>query len=163
MATTGNLTDVSHHRTRAAGIDRMNAESEIRNLLDQVVEAASAKVIDALMRHYARDVVAFDVVDPLQYSGADALRQRGAAWFGSFDGPIRYELVESSIAADDSVGVYHGLSHVVGTTADGRELDMWWRTTYGLRKAGGSWLIVHVHSSVPFNPSSGKASLGLKP
>ena len=149
MATTGNLPDVFHHRTRAAGIDRMNTESEIRNLLDQVVEATSAKDIDALMHHYAHDVVAFDVVDPLQYSGAAALRQRGAAWFSSFDGPIHYELVELSIAAVDSVDVCHGLSHVVGTTADGRELDMWWRTAYGLRKAGGSWLIVQVHSSVP--------------
>ena len=141
----------------------MNTESEIRALLDHAIKATRAKDIDALMRHYAPDVLAFDVIDPLQYSGAQALRQRAAAWFSSFDGLIHYDLAELSIAAGEAIAVCHGLSHVVGTTTDGRKLDMWWRTTYGLRKVENSWLITHVHSSVPFNPGTGAVSLSLKP
>ena len=58
----------------------------------------------------------------------------------------------------EGVAVCHGLSRVVGKTRDGRKLDMWWRTTYGLRKVADSWLIAHVHSSVPFDPSTGAQS-----
>jgi len=141
----------------------MNTESEIRAVLDHASEATRAKDLDALMRHYAPDVLAFDVIDPLRYSGAEALRQRAVAWFSSFDGLIRYDLADLSIAAAEATAVCHGLSHVVGTTTDGRQLDMWWRTTYGLRKVGDTWLITHVHSSVPFNPGTGAASLSLKP
>ena len=141
----------------------MNTESEIRTLLDQVVEATRTKNIGAVMRHYAPDVLAFDVIDPLQYSGEGVLRRRGAAWFASFDGPIHYELAELKVSAADSVAVCHGLSHVGGTTTKGRELNMWWRTTYALQKRGDRWLVTHVHSSVPFDPNSGSASLSLEP
>jgi len=136
----------------------MNTESEIRALLDQVVKLTRAKDVDGLMRHYTPDVLAFDVIDPLRCAGADALRQRAAAWFASFDGQIHYDLAELSIAAAEGVAVCHGLSRVVGKTRDGRKLDMWWRTTYGLRKVADSWLIAHVHSSVPFDPSTGAQS-----
>jgi ketosteroid isomerase-like protein len=141
----------------------MNAETEIRTFLDYVVEATRAKDIDALMRNYAPEVLAFDVIDPLQYSGETALRERAAAWFSSFHGAIDYELAELKIIAADGVAVCHGLSRVVGTTTKGGELKMWWRTTYGLQKRGDSWLITHVHSSVPFSPHSGAASLSLEP
>ena len=40
---------------------------------------------------------------------------------------------------------------------------MWFRTTLGFRRIAGRWLIVHDHGSAPFNPESGKASLGLEP
>jgi ketosteroid isomerase-like protein len=46
---------------------------------------------------------------------------------------------------------------------DERNLDMWWRTTYGLRQMADRWLITHVHNSVPFDPASGRASLDLQP
>jgi ketosteroid isomerase-like protein len=75
----------------------MTAESEIRSLLDDLVAATRSKNIDALMRHYASDVLAFDVVDPLTYKGADGLRERAAAWFSSFDGPIHYELRDQAL------------------------------------------------------------------
>lgn len=77
----------------------MNTDSQIRAVLDEVAEATRAKDIDALMRHYDRDVIAFDVIDPLQYAGADALRRRGATWFSSFQDAINYELRDVRITA----------------------------------------------------------------
>jgi uncharacterized protein (TIGR02246 family) len=141
----------------------MNPESEIRALLDKAVKATRAKDVDALMRHYAPDVLAFDVIDPLQYTGADALRQQAAAWFSSFDGAIHYELAAVSVAAAGDIAFCHSLSHVVGSRTDGGKLDMWWRTTYGLRRTNNAWMITHVHNSVPFDPGSGRASVGLEP
>ena len=43
------------------------------------------------MSLYSPDIVYFDLVPPLHYVGADALRQRFLDWFDSFEGPIGQE------------------------------------------------------------------------
>lgn len=50
-----------------------------------------------------------------------------------------------------------------GKQKTGAEVDLWFRTTLGLQRRSGQWLIVHEHSSSPFDAKSGQASLGLKP
>jgi ketosteroid isomerase-like protein len=57
----------------------------------------------------------------------------------------------------------HALSHVTGGLKTGAAIDMWFRTTLVFRRTGDHCLIVHEHSSSPFDPASGQASLGLKP
>jgi ketosteroid isomerase-like protein len=42
-------------------------------------------------------------------------------------------------------------------------VDMWVRSTVCLCKSGGDWLIVHEHTSVPFDAESGRAALDLTP
>jgi uncharacterized protein (TIGR02246 family) len=137
--------------------------AEIRALMDEWVEAARAKDVDALLSHHAADAVLFDVVNPLRYVGASAVRRRMAEWFASFKGPIGYELRDGSFAAEGDVGFCHSLNHVTGIKTDGTALDMWWRATLCFRKRDGKWLVIHGHSSVPFDVKSGKASLDLKP
>jgi len=46
---------------------------------------------------------------------------------------------------------------------NGAAVDMWVRSTVCLRKSGGDWLIVHEHTSVPFDAESGRATLDLTP
>lgn len=139
------------------------SEAEIRRLIEDRAEAVRAKDVDALMAHVAPDVVSFDVVNPLQYTGADAVRRRAEEWFSSFRGGIGHEVRDLSISAGDEVAHCYSLSRVSGTTKDGAALDMWIRATVCLRKVEGKWLITHQHSSVPFDVESGKASLDLKP
>jgi uncharacterized protein (TIGR02246 family) len=136
---------------------------EIRELIENKLEAVRAKDIDGATSGYAPDVLSFDVVNPLRYFGAAAIRKRLEEWFSSFQGSIDLELGDLSITVGDAVAFSHCLSHVSATTTDGRKLDMWWRETSCYRKIDGKWLITHQHSSVPFDVESGKASLGLKP
>ena len=49
------------------------------------------------------------------------------------------------------------------TRTGGDQLDMWWRTTHGLRKRDGEWQVTHSHTSVPFDMETSKASLDLEP
>jgi ketosteroid isomerase-like protein len=79
-----------------AGNGRTTAEAEIRALIDQQARAVRAKDVDGSLSGYAPDVLLFDVVDPLRSMGADAARERLAAWFASFRGPIGYELRDLS-------------------------------------------------------------------
>jgi len=45
----------------------------------------------------------------------------------------------------------------------GDELDMWWRCPACYPKTGRTWKQTHEHNSVPFDTTTGKASLDLEP
>ncbi|HLJ59276.1 MAG TPA: SgcJ/EcaC family oxidoreductase [bacterium] len=137
--------------------------ADVRRLIEDRVKAIRAKDVNALVSRCAPDVVSFDVVNPLQYTGADAIRKRADAWFSSFAGPIGFEIRDLSVAAGDDMAFCHGLSGVNGTRTDGAKIGMWYRTTICYRRVDGRWMITHEHNSVPFNVENGKASLDLKP
>jgi uncharacterized protein (TIGR02246 family) len=138
-------------------------EDAIRQLMDDSANAVRSRDIDALMSNFSPDVLSFDVVNPLQYRGADAARARAEQWLGSFEGPIGYELRDLAITTGSDAAFCHSLNQVSATKKDGDKLEMWWRATVCLRKIDGSWLVTHQHNSVPFDPESGKASIDLKP
>lgn len=139
-------------------------EARIRTLIEDRVKAIRAKDVDGCVSRSAPDLLLFDVVNPLQYTGADGERQRLKEWFSQFeDGPIGFELHNLSIAASDDVAFCHSLNHVSATTAAGPKIDMWWRATVCFRRIDGDWMITHEHSSVPFDAETGQASLDLLP
>lgn len=138
-------------------------EVKIRALLDARVAAVRAKDLEKLMAHQATDVVAFDLVKPLEHVGAEGVRRRAKDWFASFEGPIDYEIRDVEITAADDVAFSHCLSGVKGTKAGGEKIEMWWRSTVCYRKVEGKWQITHEHDSVPFDMETGKALVDLKP
>jgi uncharacterized protein (TIGR02246 family) len=138
-------------------------EDAIRQLMDDSANAVRSKDVEALMSNFAPDVLSFDVVNPLQYRGTDAARARAEEWFGSFEGPIGYEVRDLAITTGADVAFCHSLNQVSATKKDGGKLEMWWRATVCLRKIEGNWKVTHQHNSVPFDPESGKASIDLKP
>ena len=138
-------------------------EVEIRALLNEISAAMKAKDAAALVAHHAPDVLAFDVVDPLVYTGKEEVKRRAEAWFDSWRGPIRFDMsdLKPSVSADSAF--CHSLNYVAETNTDGGEVDMSWRETIGFSKRTGQWHITHLHSSVPSDTRTGKASLQLKP
>jgi ketosteroid isomerase-like protein len=94
---------------------------------------------------------------------SDAIRKRLEEWFSSFQGPIGFEVRGLSVVTGDDVAFCHFLSGVRGTTIDGAQINMWYRTTVCYRKLDGKWVITHEHDSVPFNVANGNASLDLTP
>jgi len=138
-------------------------EAQIRGLIEDKIKAVRAKDIDLATSNYAPDVLSFDVVNPLRYFGANAIRKRLEVWFSSFQDSIGLEIRDLNITVGDAVAFSHCLNHVSATTTAGGKLDMWWRETACYRKLEGKWLITHQHSSVPFDVESGKASLDLRP
>jgi ketosteroid isomerase-like protein len=125
--------------------------------------AVRAKDIIGAMSSSASDILSFDVVDPLQYVGLDALKKHLEGWYSSFQGPIGLEICELNTTAGNDGAFSHSLNQVIGTKTDGKKIEMYWRATGCYRKVDGKWLVSHEHNSVPFEPASGKASLHLKP
>jgi ketosteroid isomerase-like protein len=138
-------------------------EASIRAIIEARAKAVHASDLDALVTDLAEDIVSYDVVDPLRREGKSSSRTRAAEWLAAYDGAVSWENRDVQISADVNVALSHSLSHVTGQLKNGTEIDMWFRTTLGFRRVGGRWLIAHEHGSVPFDPESGKASLGLQP
>ncbi|HEY4359568.1 MAG TPA: nuclear transport factor 2 family protein [Bryobacteraceae bacterium] len=136
---------------------------QIVRLIDNWAAAIRSKDLAARMSNYSKNVSLFDVVDPLQYFGFEAIRKRAEEWFSTFEGPLGYEMHDLRIATNGDVAFSHSLNHVSGTKTNGAKLDMWWRSTVCYRKLGDQWVVAHEHNSVPFNPTTGKASLDLQP
>lgn len=137
--------------------------AEIRELLEQRAAATRKKDLDGATALFAHEVVTFDVVEPLLHVGVEAVRKRAGDWFATFDGPIGYELHDVRVAADDHVAFASCLYQVSGTLQSGDELGMWVRATFCFHRIDGEWRITHEHDSVPFDPSTGQASLDLAP
>ena len=142
----------------------MNDEIRIRQLVEEWATAIGAKDVDRAVSYYAPDVVSFDLTPPLQYAGADAIRQGLAQWFPTWVGPIGYEIRDLTITVGGDVAFSRSLNHMTGKRTGGTETDVWVRATVGFRKVGGTWQIVHEHASVPlYMDGSERAALDLKP
>jgi ketosteroid isomerase-like protein len=146
-------------------MDFISPVTTIDRLLDDQAAAVCNRDIAAATANYASEVVIFDVVGPLRHpSGNSSVRKRLEDWFATFDGgPILFEITDRVIRTEDHLGFTYSLNHVHVGLWNGAILDMYWRETLTWQKINTRWQIVHAHSSVPFDPSTGMASTGLKP
>ena len=138
-------------------------EDEIRKLIDDWAAAIRARDVEHIMSCYAPDIVAFDVVPPLQYMGVDAYRKDWEGMMSMCEGQNNIEMRDLVIAAGEDVAFSHCLSHFTGKQISGNQIDMWMRVTVGYRRIDGRWLTVHEHVSAPIDMESGKGLFDLKP
>jgi uncharacterized protein (TIGR02246 family) len=104
----------------------MSGDIQIRERIEAWAQALRAKDLNALMAHYAPDIVTFDVM-PLQSLGADAYRKNFEAWFASVQGPIDYEIRDLRITMRDDVAFSHYVGNVRSTRTTGEKNDYWVR------------------------------------
>jgi uncharacterized protein (TIGR02246 family) len=155
----------THRPPRSTTVNNAGKSNEaaIRQWLDRWAKAFRAHDPNAIMSLYAPGVVAYDIVPPLQYVGADAYRKDYEEFFAQYEGPIDIELRDLQIIASDGVAFATSLQRLSGTLKNGQKSDVWVRVTNGFRKINGRWLATHDHVSVPVDLASGKAVLDLKP
>lgn len=139
------------------------ADAEIRNLIESWLEAVRAKDLDAIMGHYAPDILSFDAIAQLQFKGAQAYRKHWQACFEMCPGETVFEAHELGIAAAGDVAFCHYLCRCGGTGPDGKMQVGWMRATVCCRRTNGRWLVAHEHFSAPFDPQSSKALFDLEP
>ncbi len=112
----------------------------------------------------APDTVVFDLAPPLVQSAGsrdEAVAALGG-WIASFSAPPRLAHREPTVHVDGDVAFVHALTSMSGHK--GGDFTLWFRSTYGLRRVDGRWLIVHQHESVPFHmDGSFLAATGLEP
>jgi ketosteroid isomerase-like protein len=141
----------------------VSPQSEVRALLDSWSEAARMKDIDRLMSLYSADVVYFDVVPPLQFTGTAAVRSNFLRWFDGYQSSIGLEIRALSIIADEATAAAFMLIRASGILQDGREVGYWLRATLCCQRSDHSWVITHEHTSLPVDFKTGCAVINLTP
>ena len=137
-------------------------QDRVRALLEEWADAIRNKDIERLMACYAPDVVAYDMMPPLEWRGAEAYRAawaQGLAMPGSFE----VELYEPVITASEDIAFAVALAHFDVVPPNGETYGGWFRWTAGFARANGEWKIVHEHSSVPIEMESRTALIDLRP
>jgi uncharacterized protein (TIGR02246 family) len=130
-------------------MDSASEESSIRECLMTLAQAIREKDVDALMAHYAPDVIVYDVMPPLDVQGAADYRKNFERWFDSMLGPIDYEMKHLRVSLSDSHAFCHFVGHVKGARKNGEKADYHVRVTTCFQKANGQWLVGHEHVSMP--------------
>jgi ketosteroid isomerase-like protein len=138
---------------------------QILALLNDRAAAITARDARRAVAQLAPDVVSFGLAPPLRYAGDDARDPEGIeGWFQTWDGPIGYDIGDPVIEVGGDVAFCHGLTHMTGTKTDGDRVDLWFRSTVGLRRTAAGWQITHAHDSTPFYmDGSGRAATDLEP
>src|SRR5436309_15876362 len=162
MALASAAADAQSKNAAPANVDD-NAAKEIRGWLDRWMKAFREKDADAVMALYADDVIAYDVVPPLQYVGKAAYRADYQQFFSQYDSNLNVETRDLHVEASGELGYATGLQMISGTLKHGQKSGIWVRFTSLYRRINGKWLDFHDHVSVPADIESGKAMLELKP
>lgn len=140
-----------------------STQSEGRALLESWSEAARTKDIVRLMSLYSSDIVYFDVVPSLQFTGSAAVRSNFLRWFGGWKSSIGKEIRELNIVAGGDIAAAHMLIRASGTLMDGREVGYWVRATVCCQRSDHRWLITHEHISLPVDVNSGRMVMDAVP
>jgi ketosteroid isomerase-like protein len=131
------------------------AGTDVHAVLDKLAAAHAAHDADGLFALYSDDMVAYSLAPPLAqgpetpYGTVDGIR----AWFAGFAGPVQLTFHNPVVSQDGDLAFVHTLTNMATTQAGQPEpisFSFWYRSTFGLRRTDGSWLITHRHDSTPF-------------
>ncbi len=142
------------------GTQRADQEAEIRELIDDLVQAIRAMDLDGLKRCFAPDMVSFDVGPPLQRVGVEAKLDNWRQAFTVLQPPLSYEIRDLKVVVGKDVAFAHGINRLSGAL-NGNRFGPWVRWTAGFRTIEGRWFIAHDQVSVPVDFLSGKGLLDL--
>jgi ketosteroid isomerase-like protein len=124
-------------------------QSVLHRRIEALAQAIRDKNLDQLMTFYDRAVEVFDVRESLNVTGAGAYRNNFEHWFGSFEGPLGFELHNLRIVPGEPTAFCHYLALITGARPGGRISGYWVRGTTGFERRDGEWLITHEHISKP--------------
>jgi ketosteroid isomerase-like protein len=136
-----------------------NAKQEITELEHKCIAATNTD--EAMACDDQRDIVLYDFVPPLEYSGDKAVRGDLDNFFNNAK-DVKGEFVAMHVVTDGRLGVVYSIQHFTWTGKDGKPMAATVRVTDALHKVGGQWKIFHSHVSVPVNPATDKGDMDLK-
>jgi PhnB protein len=139
----------------------MTSETEVRAVLEDVTAAIAAGDAKRVVAHCAPDLAEYSLAPPLRSRGSDPAGLE--AWLATWDGPVIITYHDLAVETSGDLAFAYGLSHMTGAK-EGHPVDLWYRSTVGLRRGPEGWLIIHQHDSTPFYmDGSDRAALDLKP
>ena len=128
----------------------MTDDTDIRTVIDRWIGAIRARDIDGVIAAHTDDIVLFDV--PVPYDGVYGLDGYRATWPEFFEwiaGGAVLELLKLDVIADGTVAYAYGLFRAGMPEDIAAHPENRLRSTFGMRKINGEWVIAHEHHSMP--------------
>lgn len=145
------------------GSDSRATEQEVRSLHQRWFTSTSARDLDGLMIGIADDVVSYEHIAPLQYSGLSQVRQVCERGLDTGVGEVTWQIPDLTVLAEGGLAVAWGLNRIRVDGPDGQPTETWSRGTRVFRRTGETWTMVHQHLSYPCDPQTGAARADLRP
>lgn len=144
---------------------QVSLQSQVRQFLQDFANAIQRGNIEDIMSFYSRDIVAFDMMPPLEFKSVEEYRSSWVECFTSvFEFPMDFSFNEQRVIAHGDVAFVTSIVHVRGVFKDtGKSIENWLRSTIGLKKTGSEWKIVHEHNSVPLDEKNLRGMMDLVP
>ena len=125
-------------------------QAQIRAVLQAWAAATREGRKDDILANHADDVLIYDVLPPLKYTGAAAYRESWDDWQPDAAGECLFGLEDLAITVGGDVAYASAFIRCGGATADGRLFEDLVRATFCLNKRQDRWLVCHQHISKPF-------------
>jgi ketosteroid isomerase-like protein len=110
-----------------------------------------------------RDAVSYEHQAPLQYNGADAIREACRRGFEAMPGFVRWDIPDLQVIVRDDIAVTWGLNRMRSQESGGHHVEVWSRGTRVFQRIGGKWKMIHQHVSLPSDLETRQARIDLKP
>lgn len=123
-------------------------EKQIRELIENWANAVRNKDIDTILAHHSKDMVMYDVPEPLQSIGIDAYRETWDLFF-AFTKKGVFDIEELNVVADENVAFCFARMKCSDKSDTPDFVDLPFRLTVGLKKINGQWTVIHEHHSIP--------------
>ena len=142
-----------------------NNETQIRDILTSQADALQAGDVKTMLSYYTPDAVSFTLAPPLRQRTDPHDPAPTEQWIATFEAPPVRTHTQVTVTAGEEVAFVTALSSLSATPkGSDTPFTLWHRTTLGLRRTDGHWLITHEHESVPFEmDGSLRASVNLQP
>ena len=139
-------------------------ESRIRQIVEQKAAAMGTQDAAGMVAHYDPEVVQFSLAPPLRQASAEARSAESTQkWLDGLQGKVSLEVRDLDITVGGDVAFCHSLNRMVSEGGP-QDFSLWFRSTLGLRRIDGDWVITHEHQSTPFYmDGSFRAALDLTP
>jgi ketosteroid isomerase-like protein len=143
------------------GVVRADDRAEIQALEDRQFQAFKTRDVDRYMTCFVPNESLF-VFDgsgpPREYIGARAWRKFITDFFASSSGPIESRYRDFDVIVQGKVGFAHFVVDEAFTVS-GKKWKFTERWTDVFQKIDGKWVIVHEHTSFPFDFARGQTDL----
>ena len=124
-------------------------EAAVRNVVESWAAAVRRRDLEGILQNHSSAIVMFDVPPPFQSRGIEAYRKTWDEFFSCSSVPGHFDITDMSITAGADVAFAVATMRCSGPGPDGKQENLDFRLTVGLRKIDRQWTITHEHHSVP--------------
>jgi uncharacterized protein (TIGR02246 family) len=138
--------------TATASPKAASDQAAIKAIMASWARAIESKNLDALMDHYAPDVLLYDLKPPYKIIGVQAYKtmwEQCLPYFPKSFSSVQRDL-KLVVGTDSAFAAYINKFEVPGEPHPCA--NSWIRVTACFQKIAGRWLITHEHVSLPYNP-----------